>query len=185
MSWQNTFGATLFSTVTVAVHVDTFPFTSVTVSVTVFAPSSAQVNVLGSTTIEAIAQLSELPPSTSVAVIEAFPVASSWIVISWQIAIGSTLSSTVTTASQVDELPFTSVTVRVIVFGPTSAQTNASWEIARLSTAQLSKLPPSTSAATIDTFPVASNWTVISWQTGVGAILSSTVTSAVHVETFP
>ena len=54
-------GAILSTTVTVAVQVETFPFTSVTVSVTVFAPTFAQVNELGETVIEAIPQLSKLP----------------------------------------------------------------------------------------------------------------------------
>jgi len=53
------------------------PLGSVTVSVTVFAPLLAQVNVLGVTVREAIAQLSLLPLSTLAPVIETLPVASS------------------------------------------------------------------------------------------------------------
>ncbi len=76
MSWQTAIGGTLSSTVTVAEHVEIFPFTSVTVSVTVLAPTLAHVNVFGDTAMLAIAQLSVLPPSTSAATIEAFPEAS-------------------------------------------------------------------------------------------------------------
>ena len=39
--------------------------------------------------------------------------------------------------------------------------------------------------AVIDTFPEASSWTVRSWQSAIGATLSSTVIVAVHVDTFP
>ena len=44
-----TVGTTVSPTVTVAVAVFTFPFTSVTDNVTVFAPILEQVNVLGET----------------------------------------------------------------------------------------------------------------------------------------
>jgi hypothetical protein len=43
-------GTTVSDTVTVDVHIELLPFTSVTVIVTVFAPMFAQVNVLGLTT---------------------------------------------------------------------------------------------------------------------------------------
>jgi len=69
-------GATLSSIVTIVVQVLEFPFTSVTVNVTVFGPTSAHVKVLGETANEAIPQLSVLPLSISAGVILAFPVAS-------------------------------------------------------------------------------------------------------------
>ena len=65
------------STVTIAEQVDTFPLLSVTVSVTVLAPTFAQVNELGATDILAIPQASDEPLSICAAVIEALPDASS------------------------------------------------------------------------------------------------------------
>jgi len=56
-------GGTLSSTVTVAVQVETFPLSSVTVKVTVFAPISLQSKVAGLTAILNIPQLSEEPLS--------------------------------------------------------------------------------------------------------------------------
>src|SRR5580700_6630564 len=50
---------------------------------------------------------------------------------------------------------------------------------------QLSKLPPSTSLAWILALPLLSSCTVIDWQSAVGAVLSCTVTVALHVEAFP
>jgi len=72
---QEMAGAILSTTVTVAVQVETFPFTSVTVSVTVLLPTLAQVNELGETVTEAIPQLSEEPLLICEAVIEAVPAA--------------------------------------------------------------------------------------------------------------
>ena len=63
--------------VTVAVQVETLPFTSVTVKVEVFAPTFEQLKVVGVALKLAIAQLSLLPPSMSLAVILALPVPSS------------------------------------------------------------------------------------------------------------
>jgi len=48
---------------------------------------------------------------------------------------------------------------------------------------QLSELPLSICAAVMDAFPVASNCTVMFWHTAVGAMLSTTVTVALHVAT--
>ncbi len=63
----------LSSTVTVALHVETFPFTSVTVNTTALPPISSQSNAFGETTIDAMPQLSEEPLSTSVALMVAIP----------------------------------------------------------------------------------------------------------------
>ena len=76
ISEHTTVGLTLSSIVTVEVHVETLPLTSVTVNVTVLAPTLAHVNELGATAIEAIPQASEEPLSTSVATIIATPDAS-------------------------------------------------------------------------------------------------------------
>jgi len=57
----------------VAVHVEVFPFTSVTVSVTVFAPTLLQLNVEGETLMLAIPQASELPLLICAAVMLAAP----------------------------------------------------------------------------------------------------------------
>ena len=65
------------STVTTEEQVETFPFASVTVSVTVFAPTFAHENEFGETLIEAIPQASDEPLSICAAVIEAEPLASS------------------------------------------------------------------------------------------------------------
>ena len=54
-------------------QVEIFPLTSVTVSVTVFAPTLAQVNEEGETAREAIPQASELPLLIWAAVIVAVP----------------------------------------------------------------------------------------------------------------
>ena len=61
------------SIVIVEVQVDTLPFTSVTVKVEVLAPTLVQLNVVGVALNDAIAQLSLLPPSMSLAVILALP----------------------------------------------------------------------------------------------------------------
>jgi hypothetical protein len=185
MFWQIAVGAILSTTVTVAVQVETFPFTSVTVSVTVFAPTLEQLNVFGVTDSEAIPHASELPLLICAAVILAVPEEFRFIVMFWQIAVGSTLSWTVTVARHVETFPFTSVTVSVTVFAPTLEQLNVFGETDNEAIPQLSVEPPSTSIASIDVFPLASNWTVIFWQTAVGAMLSTTVTVDVQVETFP
>ena len=66
-------GATLSSTVMVAVQVVVLPFTSVTVSVSVFAPTSAQAKLVWLKEILAMAQLSLDPLSTAAAVVEPWP----------------------------------------------------------------------------------------------------------------
>ena len=69
-------GAMLSSTVTVAVLEETFPFTSSTVSVTVFTPMFEQLNVVLSKAIVLIEQLSEEPLLMFAVVIVALPFAS-------------------------------------------------------------------------------------------------------------
>ena len=76
MFWHTAVGATLSSTITVEVQVELFPLTSVTVSVTVFGPTSAQVKLFGLTDILAIPQLSVLPASIRAGSKVAWPFAS-------------------------------------------------------------------------------------------------------------
>ncbi len=193
MSWQIAVGLIVSSTTTSASHVLMFPFTSVTVSVTVFVPtweqSKSVVRFPPSTVTEAIPQLSVEPPSISIELIVTSPFASSWTVMFWQTAVGSTLSSTVTVASQVETFPFTSVTVSVTVFVPTWEQSKSCVvfppSIVHEAIPQLSIEPPSISIELMVTSPLASNWTVMFWQIAVGDIVSSTVTSASHVLIFP
>jgi hypothetical protein len=91
----------LSSTVTTVVQVLTLPFTSVTVSVSVLAPTSEQTNAVWLSAKLAMAQLSEEPLLTKAAVVLPFPVASSCTVTFWQSAIGLMVSSIVTWAVQV------------------------------------------------------------------------------------
>src|SRR5438128_450865 len=117
-------GLTLSSTVTVLEQVETLPLLSVTVRVTVFGPTLAQVNELGLTLLEAMPQASLLPLSTCAAAMLALPLASSCTVMFLQAATGKVLSTTVTVAVQVWLLPLLSATVRVTTLGPTLAQVN-------------------------------------------------------------
>jgi hypothetical protein len=153
-------GVTSF-TVTVAVQVDEFPFTSVTVSVTVFAPVLAQVNEEGETDSEAIPHASVEPLFTCAAVIVAFPDEFKSTDIFWQIAVGGVTSTTVTVAVQVEVFPFTSVTVKVTVLAPTLAQVNELGDTLMLAIPQASELPLFTCAAVMETVPAAFRFTVI------------------------
>ena len=75
-------GATLSSTVIVVVQVVTFPFTSVTVNVSVFVPTSEQAKFVWLNTKLAMPHASEEPLSTALAVVLPFPVASNCTVTS-------------------------------------------------------------------------------------------------------
>ena len=98
-------GAVPSSTVTVALQVAVLPLWSVTVSVTVLAPRCVQSKAVCDAARVATEQLSELPLSMSAAVMVALPKASSWMVMSWQDAVGALPSSIVTVALQVAVLP--------------------------------------------------------------------------------
>ena len=80
MFWQSAVGSTVSSTVTSAVQVETLPFTSVTVSITVFAPtfeqSKLRVVAPPSKVMLAIPQLSVLALSISMFETDTFPEAS-------------------------------------------------------------------------------------------------------------
>jgi hypothetical protein len=75
-------GATASTTVTVAVHVETLGINalSVTVKVTVFGPTFAQVKAVCDKLKDAIPQLSDEPLLTAAAVVDPFPVASRFTV---------------------------------------------------------------------------------------------------------
>ena len=117
-------GAVTSWIVTVAKPDLLFPFASVTVKVTVLAPTFEQVNVFGETLKVAIPQASVEPLFTWDAVIDAFPEAFNWTVMFWVVTIGTMVSITVTVAVAVDELLLPSVTVNVTVFAPVLEQTN-------------------------------------------------------------
>jgi len=185
MFWQIATGLTLSTTVTVAVQVEEFPFTSVTVSVTVFAPTFEQLKVDGETLSEAIPQASELPLLIWAALMLAFPAEFRFTVIFWQSAIGGVTSFTITVALQVDVFPFTSVTVSVTVFAPTLAQVNELGETLMFAIPQASELPLFTWAAVMVAIPDEFRFTVIFWQTATGGVTSLTVTVAKQVEKFP
>ena len=144
------------ATVTVEVHVARFPLLSSTVSITVFAPTSVHPNADWDKLSVLIAQLSELPLFTSAEVIVALPAPSSTTEISWQVAVGGMVSNTVTVPVQVAVFPLLSSTVRVTVFAPTFAQVKAEIFKLKLLMLQLSELPLSTFAATIEALPVPS-----------------------------
>ena len=127
--------------VTVAVQVETFPLLSVTVSVTVFAPTFAHVNEEGETESEAIPHASELPLLTCAAVIVALPDELRLTVMFWQTAVGLVTSLTVTVAVQVETFPLTSVTVSVTVFAPILAQVKVEGDTASDAIPQASELP--------------------------------------------
>src|ERR1043166_2983958 len=173
MFLQAATGAVLSTTVTVAVQLSLLPLLSVTVKVTVFGPTLAQVKVSGLTLREAIPQASLEPLSTSDAAMVAWPVASRLIVIFWHLATGLTLSSTVTVLEQLELFPLASTRVRVTVLGPTLAQVKALGLTLREAMPQASLEPLSTSAAVMLAWPVASSCTVIFLHAATGAVLSS------------
>src|SRR4030042_2060194 len=156
ISWQIAIGEIVSITVTVAWHWSVLPLLSVTVRVTVLAPTSEQVKSVTSSTILAIPHASLLPLLMSAAVIVTLPVASRYASISWQTATGEIVSITVTVAVHWSVLPLLSVTVRVTVFAPISAQVKSVTSRTMLAIPHASLLPLLISAAVIVTLPVAS-----------------------------
>jgi phage tail protein X len=177
MFWQTADGANESSTVTTAVQLLLFPAASVTVSVTLLAPILEQLKLVCETVIEAIEQLSVLPPSTSEAVMDALPEASKATVMFWQTADGANESSTVTTAVQLLLFPAASVTVSVTLLAPILEQLKFVWETVLETIAQLSELPPSTAEAVMVALPEPSKATVMFWQLATGFSASVMVTS--------
>ncbi len=98
-----------------------FPFVSVPVNVTVFAPIFAQVKSVLSI-LNIILQLSLLPLSILEGTIVAEPVSSKSIVKFCAMTVGAVLSTTVTRAVALDVLPLTSVPINVTVLSPKLAQ---------------------------------------------------------------
>ena len=90
--WHTAVGGSESTIVTVAVQLSVLPLSSVTVRVTELAPRSADVKLLGTTTIDAIPQLSVLSSSTAAPEIVALPVPSRETVMFWQTAVGFILS---------------------------------------------------------------------------------------------
>ena len=119
---QKTVGATLSTTVTTATHVEVFPQASVTVKVTLFAPTSEQlkVNLLAVNVI--VLQPSLLPPSIIEGVIVTVPWAFNSTVIDLQTAIGFVLSTTLIIWAAVVILPDASFAVQVLVIEYEPAQ---------------------------------------------------------------
>src|SRR5258708_4808618 len=173
-------GGVLSTTVTVAVQVATFLLLSVTVKVTVFGPTLAQVKVFGLTLRLLMPQISLLPPSTSAAASVPLPAPSRTTVAALHLAVGGVLSTTVTVAVQAASLLLLPVTVKVTVFGPTFAQVKVFGLTLRLLMPQISLLAPSTSAAASVPLPVPSRTTVAALHLAVGGVLSTTVTVAVQ-----
>ena len=184
-SWQSATGSTLSSTVTVAEQELILPLLSVTVNVTGLAPTLAQAKLVWLSTRLAIPQASLEPLSTAVAEVLPLPLTSNCTVTSWQRATGATLSSTVTVAKQEEELPLLSVTVSSTLTLPTWLQLKSVWLRLRLAIPQASLEPLFTAAAVVEPTPLASSCTVTFWQRATGFTLSSTVTVAEQVLTFP
>src|SRR4030042_748880 len=137
-------------------HWSVLPLLSVTVRVTVFAPTSAQVKSVISRTILAIPHASLLPLLMSAAAIVTLPVTSRYASISWHTATGEIVSMTVTAAVHWSVLPLLSVIVKVTVFPPMSAQVKSVTSRTMLAIPTASLLPLLISVAAIVTFPVAS-----------------------------
>ena len=98
---------------TIELHVEIFPCTSVTVRRTVFVPRFVQSKFVLLTESDAIPQLSKLPLSISPGVMILVPVARSSVILMFlQIAVGFSLSVTVTVWSQLLTLPWISVTTQ-------------------------------------------------------------------------
>ena len=116
----------------------------------------------------------------SALVMSAFPVASSWTVISTHCAVGGVLSRMVKSASQVEILLLISSTVSTAVTVPVSAQIKEFGVTESGSKGQASLLPLSISEPCMIAVPAPSRETVISWQRATGTMLSITSTSAVH-----
>ena len=101
---------------------------------------------------------------------------------------GAITSTTVTVAVAVAELLFSSVTVKVTVFAPTFEQSNdvtSNSYVKSATSAQLSLEPLSMSAAVIVAAPLSSSSTVISCETTVGAVVSTTFIVCVPVDELP
>ena len=140
--------------VTVALQLEVLPEASATVSVVELDPMFEQSNKSGVTALETIAQLSVLPLSTSIAVMEA-EVPVSGMVIFLHMAAGGVTSVTVTIALQEEELFDASVAVKVTLLDPRFEQSNIFGITVLETIAQLSLLPLSISVAVTEAEVVA------------------------------
>ena len=165
------------------------PLASVTNSGTGCTPTSPQPNSMvdgrSSPKSNVTPQASPEPPSNCAGVSNTAPPASNCRVRSWQEATGAMLSSTVTIAVQELVLLLSSVAVTTTVFCPTSAQSNALISSVVLARPQPSDGVPTIWAGVMLANPSLSSCTVMSWQSRLGAVLSSTVTVAVQVLVLP
>ena len=112
---QSNIGSTLSSMVTVAVHVEVLPASSVTVSTTEFAPILSHVNVITSIVRLVNPQSSNEPPSTSSGLMCTYPVISSCKEISLQTGVGGVVSCIIKRTSHSVLFPNESETVTVTV----------------------------------------------------------------------
>src|SRR5438067_13802104 len=103
-------GNTLSTTVTIASHIATFSLSSVTVSLTVFGPTLAQVNALLSMARFLMPHARSEERRVGKEFMLALPLASYCTVMFLHSAVGNMLSSTVTMASHVATLSLLSVT---------------------------------------------------------------------------
>ena len=173
MFWHTAVGTMLSVTVTTAVQVLLLPFTSVTVNVTLLAPTFAQVKAVWLKPRVAMPHASVEPLFTAAAVVEALPLVSKMTVTFWQVATGATLSFTVTTAVQVAVLPAPSVTVSVTLLVPTFAQVNKLGEASSDEIPQLSVLPLLIAEPVMPALPLGFRFTLMFWQVATGGVMSA------------
>ena len=182
-------GAILSSTATVAVPVVILPKVLVAVKVTVTSPISEQSKLeisIDKPPSSAKPTIELEPLSMSAALIVAAPFSSNSTVIFWVFTIG-TGSTTVTCTGTVVLFSLASIPVNCTVIGLlfASVALKVLWLKAYVTVPQLSEPLCNTSFATILTLPFAASVTDIGLLTKVGAILSTTVTVAVAVDSFP
>ncbi|SRX75318.1 hypothetical protein AEQU3_02312 [Aequorivita antarctica] len=181
-------GATLSSTVTTVVQVELLPFTSVTVRVTVFGPTSAQVKSDISIVVVATPQLSVLPFSISATVMLAIPFISSWMVKgAAQLATGASLSFIITSKLQLAVFPDASVVTNVLVVVPTGKvlplARPAVWAV--VDPGQLSVPTGAVYVITAPQMPASLSCVMFPGQVISGTSVSLTVTSKLQVAVFP
>ena len=109
-----------------------------------------------------IPQASAEPLFMATAVVEPLPEAPNCTVTSWQLTVGTTLSSTSTFAPQVAVFPLLSVTVKVTGLLPTSPQVKSVVDKTVEEIPQASAEVLCTAPAVVDPTPKASNCTVTS-----------------------
>ena len=162
-----------------------FPFTSVTVNVTVFAPVLVHVNDVGEAVTVAMPHASLDPLLICDAVIDAVPEAFNCTVRFCVTTTGLTVSAKVTIAVPVLKFPLKSVTVKVTVFAPKLLQVNVDGVTDNVFIVQLSVDPLFTCAPVNTYVPFDPKYAVMFLVITLGLIVSSTVTVAVAVVKLP